>query len=174
MLFAQVVHIPKYMLHRTLRNRTNLSWQTKQETNLAYSIWRIRKRVERACHFREMCSFRVTRLIWLTEAGSKIKSLIILTGFDISPSLLSLPTQLPQSEIDGLDPNCRRFRLENGESLAEKDEVSNLAFICLAVSSTSGSCCFLMGGSERFCDLINILQQFVKCKKCKNIFWLTC
>ncbi|XP_052866109.1 GTPase-activating Rap/Ran-GAP domain-like protein 3 [Anopheles cruzii] len=31
--------------------------------------------------------------------------------------------QLPQSEIDGLDPNCRRFRLENGESLAEKDEV---------------------------------------------------
>ncbi|KXJ73963.1 hypothetical protein RP20_CCG014649 [Aedes albopictus] len=29
---------------------------------------------------------------------------------------------LPQSEIDGLDPNCRRFRLENGESLAEKDE----------------------------------------------------
>ncbi|KFB52830.1 AGAP002573-PA-like protein [Anopheles sinensis] len=30
---------------------------------------------------------------------------------------------LPQSEIDGLDPNCRRFRLENGESLAEKDEV---------------------------------------------------
>uniref|UniRef100_A0A182M1G4 Rap-GAP domain-containing protein n=1 Tax=Anopheles culicifacies TaxID=139723 RepID=A0A182M1G4_9DIPT len=30
--------------------------------------------------------------------------------------------QLPQSEIDGLDPNCRRFRLENGESLAEKDE----------------------------------------------------
>uniref|UniRef100_A0A182QQQ9 Rap-GAP domain-containing protein n=1 Tax=Anopheles farauti TaxID=69004 RepID=A0A182QQQ9_9DIPT len=31
--------------------------------------------------------------------------------------------KLPQSEIDGLDPNCRRFRLENGESLAEKDEV---------------------------------------------------
>ncbi|XP_037917426.1 GTPase-activating Rap/Ran-GAP domain-like protein 3 [Hermetia illucens] len=31
--------------------------------------------------------------------------------------------QLPQSELDGYDPNCRRFRLENGESLAEKDEV---------------------------------------------------
>lgn len=34
--------------------------------------------------------------------------------------------QLPQTEIDGLDPNCRRFRLENGESLAEKDEVKLL------------------------------------------------
>uniref|UniRef100_A0A182W0Z5 Rap-GAP domain-containing protein n=1 Tax=Anopheles minimus TaxID=112268 RepID=A0A182W0Z5_9DIPT len=36
------------------------------------------------------------------------------TSFDV--------VDLPQSEIDGLDPNCRRFRLENGESLAEKDE----------------------------------------------------
>lgn len=31
--------------------------------------------------------------------------------------------QLPQSELEGLDPSCRRFRLENGESIAEKDEV---------------------------------------------------
>uniref|UniRef100_A0A182UGH3 Rap-GAP domain-containing protein n=1 Tax=Anopheles melas TaxID=34690 RepID=A0A182UGH3_9DIPT len=34
----------------------------------------------------------------------------------------TVTVKLPQSEIDGLDPNCRRFRLENGESLAEKDE----------------------------------------------------
>lgn len=32
-------------------------------------------------------------------------------------------TQLPQSELEGLDPSCRRFRLENGDSIAEKDEV---------------------------------------------------
>ncbi|TMW51106.1 hypothetical protein DOY81_003806 [Sarcophaga bullata] len=31
--------------------------------------------------------------------------------------------QLPQSELDGIDPNFKRFRVENGESLAEKDEV---------------------------------------------------
>ncbi|XP_031635963.1 GTPase-activating Rap/Ran-GAP domain-like protein 3 isoform X2 [Contarinia nasturtii] len=31
--------------------------------------------------------------------------------------------QLPQTDLDALDPNCRRFRLENGESLAEIDEV---------------------------------------------------
>ncbi|XP_029409205.2 GTPase-activating Rap/Ran-GAP domain-like protein 3 isoform X2 [Bactrocera dorsalis] len=31
--------------------------------------------------------------------------------------------QLPQSELDGLDPNFKRFRIENGDSLAEKDEV---------------------------------------------------
>lgn len=31
--------------------------------------------------------------------------------------------QLPQSELEGLDPSCRRFRLENGDSMAEKDEV---------------------------------------------------
>ncbi|XP_055846645.1 GTPase-activating Rap/Ran-GAP domain-like protein 3 isoform X2 [Episyrphus balteatus] len=31
--------------------------------------------------------------------------------------------QLPQSEVDGFDPNFKRFRIENGESLAEKDEV---------------------------------------------------
>lgn len=34
------------------------------------------------------------------------------------------PVQLPQTDLDALDPNCRRFRLENGESLAEIDEVS--------------------------------------------------
>lgn len=37
-------------------------------------------------------------------------------GFCVCP-------QLPQSELEGLDPSCRRFRLENGESIAEKDEV---------------------------------------------------
>ncbi|XP_037029821.1 GTPase-activating Rap/Ran-GAP domain-like protein 3 isoform X2 [Bradysia coprophila] len=31
--------------------------------------------------------------------------------------------QIPQTDLEGLDPNCRRFRLENGESLAEIDEV---------------------------------------------------
>ncbi|XP_055707592.1 GTPase-activating Rap/Ran-GAP domain-like protein 3 isoform X2 [Phlebotomus papatasi] len=31
--------------------------------------------------------------------------------------------KLPQCELEGLDQNCRRFRLENGESMAEKDEV---------------------------------------------------
>ncbi|XP_054729663.1 GTPase-activating Rap/Ran-GAP domain-like protein 3 isoform X1 [Anastrepha obliqua] len=31
--------------------------------------------------------------------------------------------QLPQSDLDGLDPNFKRFRVENGDSLAEKDEV---------------------------------------------------
>ncbi|XP_054086487.1 GTPase-activating Rap/Ran-GAP domain-like protein 3 isoform X2 [Zeugodacus cucurbitae] len=31
--------------------------------------------------------------------------------------------QLPQSDLDGLDPNFKRFRIENGDSLAEKDEV---------------------------------------------------
>lgn len=35
-----------------------------------------------------------------------------------------IPFQLPQSDLEGLDPNCRRFRLENGESLAEIDEVN--------------------------------------------------
>lgn len=37
--------------------------------------------------------------------------------------VFSLSLQLPQSELDALDPNSRRFRLENGESLAEIDEV---------------------------------------------------
>lgn len=32
--------------------------------------------------------------------------------------------QLPQTDLEGLDPSGRRFRLENGESLAEIDEVS--------------------------------------------------
>uniref|UniRef100_A0A1A9VUM7 Uncharacterized protein n=1 Tax=Glossina austeni TaxID=7395 RepID=A0A1A9VUM7_GLOAU len=37
---------------------------------------------------------------------------------------LRLPeTLLPQSELDNIDPNHKRFRVENGESLAEKDEV---------------------------------------------------
>ncbi|XP_036318191.1 GTPase-activating Rap/Ran-GAP domain-like protein 3 isoform X2 [Rhagoletis pomonella] len=31
--------------------------------------------------------------------------------------------QLPQSDLDGLDPNFKRFRVETGDSLAEKDEV---------------------------------------------------
>ncbi|KAL5275099.1 GARNL3 family protein [Megaselia abdita] len=31
--------------------------------------------------------------------------------------------QIPQTDLEGNDPNCKRFRLENGESLAEKDEV---------------------------------------------------
>lgn len=31
---------------------------------------------------------------------------------------------MPQTDLEGLDPTCRRFRLENGESLAEIDEVS--------------------------------------------------
>lgn len=39
--------------------------------------------------------------------------------------------QLPQSDLEGLDPNCRRFRLENGESLAEIDEVRYLSHFCL-------------------------------------------
>lgn len=38
--------------------------------------------------------------------------------------LFILRLQLPQTDLDALDPNCRRFRLENGESLAEIDEVS--------------------------------------------------
>lgn len=31
--------------------------------------------------------------------------------------------QLPQSDLDGIYPNFKRFRIENGDSLAEKDEV---------------------------------------------------
>lgn len=31
--------------------------------------------------------------------------------------------QLPQTDLDCLDQTCRRFRLENGESMAEIDEV---------------------------------------------------
>uniref|UniRef100_W8AJE0 GTPase-activating Rap/Ran-GAP domain-like protein 3 n=1 Tax=Ceratitis capitata TaxID=7213 RepID=W8AJE0_CERCA len=31
--------------------------------------------------------------------------------------------QLQQSDLDGLDPNFKRFRIENGDSLAEKEEV---------------------------------------------------
>lgn len=46
-------------------------------------------------------------------------------------TIVSLLLQLAQTELEGLDPNCRRFRLENGESLAEKDEVS------MAVTPTS-------------------------------------
>jgi len=35
-----------------------------------------------------------------------------------------LPRQLPQTETDGVDSmKCRRFRLENGEGVADRDEV---------------------------------------------------
>ena len=38
--------------------------------------------------------------------------------------LFMLPRQLPQTETDGVDSmKCRRFRLENGEGVADRDEV---------------------------------------------------
>lgn len=43
--------------------------------------------------------------------------------------LLCLSLQLPQSDLEALDPNCRRFRLENGESLAEIDEVCAIYYV---------------------------------------------
>lgn len=48
-------------------------------------------------------------------------SFIISSLFLLSHFLL---LQLPQTDLDCLDPTCRRFRLENGESLAEIDEVT--------------------------------------------------
>jgi hypothetical protein len=47
--------------------------------------------------------------------------------------------QLPQSELDGLDPSYRKYRLENGESLAEKDEVSDGGIIISAEQLLKGS-----------------------------------
>lgn len=47
-----------------------------------------------------------------------------ITTSSLSASWAGLFAQLPQSELEGLDPSCRRFRLENGDSIAEKDEVS--------------------------------------------------
>lgn len=49
----------------------------------------------------------------------------MLSHFVFNVFLLS---QLPQTDLDALDANCRRFRLENGESLAEIDEVSTFVF----------------------------------------------
>lgn len=41
----------------------------------------------------------------------------------------SLCLQLPQIESDGQELNGRRFRVENGESLGEKEEVSASVFL---------------------------------------------
>lgn len=46
-----------------------------------------------------------------------------ITWMDLKLNLL-FSFQLQQSDLDGLDPNFKRFRIENGDSLAEKEEVS--------------------------------------------------
>ncbi|KAG8307085.1 hypothetical protein J6590_032992 [Homalodisca vitripennis] len=37
--------------------------------------------------------------------------------------------QLPQVEVNGQETNGRRFRVENGDSLGEKEEVSNSSLV---------------------------------------------
>jgi hypothetical protein len=44
----------------------------------------------------------------------------------ISLTAMSVCLQLPQVESDGQELNGRRFRVENGESLGEREEVSEV------------------------------------------------
>lgn len=39
--------------------------------------------------------------------------------------------QLPQLDASGQDPGGRRFRIENGDSLGEKEEVSTVFIWCV-------------------------------------------
>ncbi|KAL9881672.1 GTPase-activating Rap/Ran-GAP domain-like protein 3 isoform 3-T3 [Glossina fuscipes fuscipes] len=58
----------------------------------------------------------------LTKAGSSSATELISRRGVFSRQHYGSVDQLPQSELDNIDPNHKRFRVENGESLAEKDE----------------------------------------------------
>lgn len=79
-----------------------------------------------ACHS-FLSNFISFFMFIMSKAGVSFVKKKFTQQFNIFLSIF-VYLQLPQTDLDALDPNCRRFRLENGESLAEIDEV--MIFCC--------------------------------------------
>lgn len=106
---------------------TTCGWRWNRNKTIIFDIVKKHIRVMNiACHS-FLSNFISFFMFIMSKAGVSFVKTKFTQQFNIFLSIF-VYLQLPQTDLDALDPNCRRFRLENGESLAEIDEV--MIFCC--------------------------------------------